>query len=171
MYRFVMGIFLIFSVLFSVSWAKSPSKTIIGKPLPDSIVFTTLQGEPVDVIKGRGRYVINYWASWCLPCAKELPIFQSMIPSLERLGITPVLINVDRRPARQAPKALAKWGITQLTSYAGDMYQAFKVFNVQGIPIVVTIDNGKVVDIMDLNIHQWDKQGSVEYFKQVLGIR
>ena len=162
---------LITPLFYTGAMAKAPSKTIIGKPLPESIVFTTLNGESVDVVKDTGNYVINYWASWCVPCATELPILQSMLPALKHANITPVLINVDRRPAQQAPKALQKWGVTKITSYAGDMYEAFKVFNVQGIPIVVSIKNGKIIDIMDLNTHKWDTQGTLNYFNHVFELK
>lgn len=44
--------------------------------MPDqpSIKVTTLDGKPYDLASQRGKWVIvNYWATWCVPCIKEMP--------------------------------------------------------------------------------------------------
>ncbi len=43
-------------------------------PEQPSIKVTTLDGKPFDLAAQRGRWVIvNYWATWCVPCIKEMP--------------------------------------------------------------------------------------------------
>ena len=165
-----MMIALVAGVLMLTAYAKAPSKSLIGKPIPDYIQFTNLSGQSVDVVSDTGRYIIAYWASWCIPCKKELQVFDAINDDLTDLGITLVLVNVDRKYQAVAPKAFKKWGVENLTTYAGDMYDAFKAFDATGLPIVVSIQNGKIVDIMDLNTHKWDNVGSLQYFKQVLGL-
>lgn len=162
----------VLAVIMGVSaHAKAPSKTIIGKPLPASIVLTELNGTPAKPITATGHYVLMYWASWCANCAKHMPVLQDMLPQLKQAGITPILINADRRPQNIAQKTLTKWGITKMKTYVGDMYVAFREFNVQGMPIVVSVAQGRVVDIMDLNTHKWNVNGTTDYFKQVMGLR
>lgn len=39
-----------------------------------SLKVTTLEGAPFDLMQQSGKWVIvNYWATWCSPCLKELP--------------------------------------------------------------------------------------------------
>ncbi|MEP6940118.1 MAG: TlpA disulfide reductase family protein [Rudaea sp.] len=39
-----------------------------------TLKVTTLDGQPFDLAKQGGKWVIvNYWATWCAPCLKELP--------------------------------------------------------------------------------------------------
>jgi thiol-disulfide isomerase/thioredoxin len=43
-------------------------------PEQPSIKVTTLDGKPFDLAVQRGKWVIvNYWATWCVPCIKEMP--------------------------------------------------------------------------------------------------
>lgn len=40
---------------------------------PD-LKITTLDGKPFDLAAQRGKWVVvNYWATWCVPCIKEMP--------------------------------------------------------------------------------------------------
>jgi thiol-disulfide isomerase/thioredoxin len=39
-----------------------------------TLQVTTLDGKPFDLAKHRGKWVVvNWWATWCVPCIKELP--------------------------------------------------------------------------------------------------
>lgn len=43
-------------------------------PEVPTLKVTTLDGKPYDLASQRGKYVIvNYWATWCAPCIKEMP--------------------------------------------------------------------------------------------------
>ena len=65
---------------------------LVGKPAPD-IDLLDLDGRAVSLADYRGRPVIvNFWASWCVPCKKEFPLFVGVraghaADGLEILGI------------------------------------------------------------------------------------
>lgn len=40
-------------------------------------------------------YVINFWATWCKPCVKELPYFEQLHANLKDQGIEVVLVSLD----------------------------------------------------------------------------
>ena len=72
-------------------------KIMVGKPLPDFAV-KTMSGRASSLQKqfkpGRNT-LINIWATWCVPCAKEMPELEKMHPRLAARNIDLIGINVD----------------------------------------------------------------------------
>ena len=40
-------------------------------------------------------YVVNFWATWCAPCIKELPYFEQMNSSFSDEGVEVILVSLD----------------------------------------------------------------------------
>ncbi len=117
----------------------------IGKPAP-ALVVTALDGSTFDLAKQRGKVVlVNYWASWCVPCRKEMPKLNTFYSRYHGQGLEIIGISIDferdfekARSAAQAvtyPTAVVK-GITD---------NGFGI--PKGVPITWIIDvDGKVRD-------------------------
>ena len=57
---------------------------------------TSLDGQSVRLSALRGKVVlVDFWASWCEPCKKELPLLSKMAARLHARGIEIVTINID----------------------------------------------------------------------------
>jgi len=113
-----------------------------------ALVITTLDGRTFDLAKLRGKVVlVNYWATWCAPCRKEMPKLDAFYKRYHDRGLEIVGISIDfdrdidkaRRVAQRVsyPMALAK-------SVNDDGFGIPK-----GVPITWIIDrDGKVRDRM-----------------------
>lgn len=51
--------------------------------------------EPVLNRKDDKTYVVNFWATWCAPCIKELPYFEKMDQEYEDQNVEVVLVSLD----------------------------------------------------------------------------
>lgn len=75
---------------------RSDANTIlqVGQAAPD-FVLIPLEGERVQLAELKGRpVVLNFWASWCGPCRREMPAFQQIYDKYQEQGLAFYAINV-----------------------------------------------------------------------------
>lgn len=105
----------------------------------------TLDGTAVDDRTLRGRVVlVNFWATWCLPCRAEMPLLQAMATRHQAAGLVVLGLSVDRT----RPETVAEWlrarDITYPVAMVGrDIEMAFG--GVQGYPTSVLLDRNGIV--------------------------
>jgi cytochrome c biogenesis protein CcmG/thiol:disulfide interchange protein DsbE len=93
----VVGVALLLVYLLFVPVGRTDSTTVGGHPLmgkeAPEIDLVTLDGEPVTLSELRGQPVlVNFWATWCLPCREEFPLMAAAYAEhaddgLEILGV------------------------------------------------------------------------------------
>ena len=116
---------------------------LVGKPAPD-FRLTSLSGAEVTSADFAGRtYVVNFWASWCIPCAEEAPELQAFSErwSARGVGLVGIAYNDDRA---KATAFRDKFALTypQAMDPAGRAAIDFGVF---GVPETYVVDRRGVV--------------------------
>jgi len=75
--------------------ATPSDKPLAGSGLANS-PFKTLDGAPISTADWKGKVVVlNYWATWCVPCRSEIPGFNRMQQELSSQGVQVVGISMD----------------------------------------------------------------------------
>ncbi len=76
--------------------------------------LTTLDGETVKLSDYKGKVVIlNFWATWCPPCRKEIPHFIEMYEEQEKDGLVILGVSVDK----SGVEAVKKWADKNRVNY------------------------------------------------------
>jgi cytochrome c biogenesis protein CcmG/thiol:disulfide interchange protein DsbE len=102
-------------------------------------------GPRVALSNYRGRpLVINFWASWCIPCRSEMPGFEHIH---QRVGDRIQFVGIDHQDTRpNAAALLHDTGVTYPTGFDPDGHAAFD-YGLVGMPTTVFISaDGKVLD-------------------------
>jgi peroxiredoxin len=108
---------------------------------------TTYDGQTVSVSTYAGKVVVlSFWASWCAPCRKELPILEGvqLTAGKERLQVVAVNIESSEVFRKIAPKMQA----VQMLVASDAGAQAQRSYGVSGIPHMVIIGrDGHVIRV------------------------
>ncbi|WP_349356833.1 TlpA family protein disulfide reductase [Sphingobium nicotianae] len=101
----------------SASAKLSKSEPKIGELAPD-IQLTLVSGEKVSIANLRGKVVIlNYWATWCAPCKKELPTLDAYYQYFKDKGLQVYAVTTrDSQPLFTLKKLFAAMAIPAVRS-------------------------------------------------------
>jgi len=122
----------------AVAVAKAP------KSLPP-LAFKDGTGAPKSLADWRGRTVLlNLWATWCVPCRKEMPALDALQGKLGGGNFEVVSINIDTRDADKPKDWLKNVGVNTLAYYADNSARVFQdlkaIGKAFGMPTTLIVD-------------------------------
>lgn len=122
----------------------APPKVLADAPMID-FTLTSLDGDPVSLSDYNGRIVfLNFWATWCIPCKKELPAFQEFQAQQPPDGPAILAVDVAETP-EQVRAFLDEFGVTGLTVLLDPDMTASDSYGIFNMPTTFVIDRNGVV--------------------------
>ena len=98
----VISAFVVGAMAATFAFDRARAAPEIGEAAP-ALVLTALDGTGIDLAKLRGKVVlVNFWATWCAPCRKEMPTFDAFYRRHRGQGFELIGISIDF--ARDAAK-------------------------------------------------------------------
>lgn len=122
--------------------AERSPQPAVGYPAPD-FTLTALDGETYTLSELRGTpVVLNFWATWCDPCRREMPALQA---TAEQYAGRALILGVDQgEPEHIVAPFVEEYGVTfpilmDTNLAVGNLY------NLRGMPTTYFIDAGGVI--------------------------
>lgn len=129
---------------------KTPVEKVMGEKTLPSISLNDMNGQKVDVSsygKSGKITVLSFWATWCVPCKKELTNMAEVYDEWKKkynLQIVAVSIDDSRSATKVKPAVEGqRWEYDVLLDVNQDLKRQL---NIQSVPFTLLVDaNGKIV--------------------------
>lgn len=108
--------------------------------MPPEYLGKSSGGDTLAVSDSRGQIlIVTFWATWCAPCLKELPVLNAIQKSAGagRVRVVAVNLKESRKQFRKALRAFENFELTFVHDARGNIA---KSFNVEGIPNMFIVD-------------------------------
>src|SRR6267154_302831 len=137
--------------------------------LPD-LAFEDAAGRPKKLSDWRGRTVlVNLWATWCVPCRKEMPALDALQNKLGGPDFAVVAINIDTRDSEKPKNFLKDANLTRLGYFSDQKAKVFQdlkaIGRALGMPTSVLVD-GQGCEIATIaGPAEWDSDDAIKLIK------
>ena len=152
-----------------------PIGAFIRKPAPaplPNVAFQNAEGQPVDLASFKGRVVLlNLWATWCIPCRKEMPALDRLQAALGSNDFEVVALSIDRSGIAGTRKFLDSIGVARLRLYVDPSAKLANEFKAVGLPTTLLIDRqGREIGRL-IGPAEWDDADAKKLVQMALAVK
>ena len=159
-----MKFLIIFIYLITPSYSYTVEKPnidnlVINKNLKtyDEIVFKDENQKNIDLANYKGKLLIlNFWATWCVPCREEMPSLDLLQSDLRLNNLKIFPINIGQEDLLKSVNFFKELSIRNLDIYYDPAVTLAKKFSLRGLPTTILIDKegkefARIIGSIDFN--------------------
>ena len=165
--------FIICLLLLTMSFSYSVEKLEIGNVIiyentvkHENVVFKNINNEDINLINFKNNLILlNFWATWCLPCKDEIPYLDQLQVNKKLTNIIILPINIGREGKERPKKFFSDLKVENLEIFFDISDNLVSEFVLRGLPTTIFINkNGEefarivgLYDFSDENFIKWLK--------------
>jgi thiol-disulfide isomerase/thioredoxin len=137
-----------------------------GRPAP-KLQLEDMDGNAIDLEQLRGKWVfVHFWASWCGPCRREMPLLQGLPAQVNDGRFSMLLINTaeDEDTVFTFLAAVAP----NLVTYMDRDGLATEAWQPRGLPATYLVDPGGRIRFQALGGRPWNEGDYVGFLKAIV---
>ena len=106
-----------------------------------SVKFEDFSGGEINLSDYHGKLVIiNFWATWCTPCKKEMPSLETLYKSNEFKNLQVFAVNMEQPNKLKTKKFFKDLSIKKLSIFFDSNLNFVKEFKLRGVPTTILIN-------------------------------
>jgi len=141
---------------------------IHASPMPvPQLVFQRADRSSAMLGNFHGKVVLlNIWATWCVPCRKEMPTLDRLQAQLGGPGFEVVALSIDRAGVQVVEKFYQEIGIKKLAIYIDSTGKATRTLKVVGLPTTLLIGaDGREIGRL-VGPAEWDAPEMISFIRK-----
>jgi thiol-disulfide isomerase/thioredoxin len=112
----------------------------IPRPIP-SIIFEDFTNNEINLSDYKGKLVIiNFWATWCAPCKKEMPSLDNLYQNSNFKNLEVFAVNMEQPNTLKTKKFFNDVKIKKLKIFFDTKLNFVKEFKLRGVPTTIFIN-------------------------------
>ena len=117
----------------------------------------------------QGRVVLlNFWATWCVPCVTEMPALERLQAALKGERFLVLALSQDRAGLPLVEKFYRQHGLTGLEMFADKTSASARSFQARGLPTTVLLDqSGREIGRLE-GAAEWDAPEALALIRHYL---
>jgi thiol-disulfide isomerase/thioredoxin len=150
--------------------ANALSLSVFDQPRPvPEIRFQDDQGHDLTLADFRGRVVLlNVWATWCVPCRKEMPTLDRLQGRLGGKDFVVIALSIDRKGTEAVRGFYHEVGAEKLDIYLDPSGKGSQGLAIPGVPTTLLIDREGREVARKLGEAEWDSPEMVSLVERTM---
>ncbi len=145
-------------VIFILNTYNGYSQPNISKSFTNIVFHENPKNLPIFELKNKNKKLIvfndfsakltliNFWATWCAPCKKELPKLENLSNQFSKKDLQIILVNIEEKKYMDIQNFLNELKVKNLESFFDNKLKLTKQLSLRGIPITLILNsNGKEI--------------------------
>ena len=138
------------------------------RPIPE-IRFQDEQGHEMTLGDFRGRVVLlNVWATWCVPCRKEMPTLDRLQARLGGKDFLVIALSIDRKGVEAVRGFYQEVGVAKLAIYVDPSGTGSRALAIPGVPTTLLIDREGREVARKMGEAEWDSPEMVALVERLI---
>ena len=141
-----------------------------GAPALPALAFKGADQQPLDLDAFKGKVVLlNFWATWCAPCVKEMPSLNRLQGEMGKDKFTVVPLSLDGTSRPKVAPFYKDKDLANLAIYFDKGKKVQQALDVSVLPTSILIDaQGREIGRM-VGDADWDKPEAIALMKAAVG--
>ncbi len=148
------------------TYAKPLMDVVTGQPKANEFQLSSVEGKDISLSDYKGKFVLlNFWATWCAPCRKEMPSMSNLHKQLMPHGFEVIGIHVG--PSKAGVKKFLEAVPVDFTIVV-DKDMKLVNWGVRGLPTTYLVNpEGKLI-YQAIGEREWDSSEMIQFLKELI---